>query len=62
MSQALESLEPGDDVAAMSHPTPIVNVFRDDVVTPGLSPQEALAGSPAAEEQRFLVPKILGEE
>jgi aspartyl-tRNA(Asn)/glutamyl-tRNA(Gln) amidotransferase subunit C len=46
----------------MSHPTPLTNVFREDVVRPSLSPEEALAGAPASEEQRFLVPKILGEE
>ena len=51
-----------DGVAAMSHPQPISNVFREDVVTPGLTPQEALAGAPASQEQRFLVPRILGEE
>lgn len=49
-------------VAAMSHPQPIVNVFRDDVVVPGLTPEDALAGAPAAEDGRFSVPKILGEE
>jgi aspartyl-tRNA(Asn)/glutamyl-tRNA(Gln) amidotransferase subunit C len=50
------------DVPAMSHPVPIDNVFRDDVVRPGLTPDEALAGAPASEEQRFLVPQILGED
>lgn len=52
----------GDDVPAMSHPVPVTNVFRPDEVTPGLTPEAALAGAPASEEQRFLVPKILGEE
>jgi aspartyl-tRNA(Asn)/glutamyl-tRNA(Gln) amidotransferase subunit C len=46
----------------MSHPTPIRNVFRDDEVRPCLSPEEALAAAPAREGDRFLVPKILGEE
>lgn len=50
------------DVAPMSHPVPITNVFRADEPTPGLSRDEALAGAPASEEDRFLVPKILGEE
>jgi aspartyl-tRNA(Asn)/glutamyl-tRNA(Gln) amidotransferase subunit C len=59
VSQALEG--PGD-VAPMSHPTPLRNVFRDDVVHRSLSPEEALAAAPASEGQRFLVPKILGEE
>ncbi len=52
----------GDDVPAMSHPVPVTNVFRPDEVTPGLTPEQALAAAPASEEQRFLVPKILGEE
>lgn len=52
----------GDDVEPMSHPVPISNVFRADEVRPGLSPDEALAGAPASEEQRFLVPRILGED
>lgn len=51
----------GEDVPAMSHPVPVTNVFRADEVTPGLTPEGALAGAPASEEQRFLVPKILGE-
>ena len=59
VSQALEG---AGEVEPMSHPTPIRNVFREDVVTPGLTPDQALAGAPAAEGQRFLVPKILGEE
>ncbi len=52
----------GADVPAMSHPVPLTNVFRPDVVTPGLTPEQALEMAPASEEQRFLVPKILGEE
>ena len=52
----------GEDVPATSHPIEITNVFRDDVVVPGLSPEEALAGAPAVEQQRFSVPRILGDE
>lgn len=52
----------GDDVEAMSHPVPVDNVFREDVVSPSLRPEDALAGAPASDQQRFLVPKILGEE
>ena len=50
------------DVAATSHPLPLRNVFRLDVVIPSLSPADALSGAPAQEEQRFRVPQILGEE
>lgn len=50
------------DVEPTSHPLPLANVFRDDVVVPGLTAEEALAGAPESEQQRFLVPRILGEE
>ena len=50
------------DVPATSHPVPLRNVFRPDVVIPSLSPADALSGAPAQEEQRFRVPQILGEE
>ena len=52
----------GADVPPTSHPLPLTNVFREDVVTPGLSADEALAGAPETEQQRFSVPRILGEE
>ena len=52
----------GADVAPTSHPLPLKNVFRPDVIRPSLTPEEALSGAPASEEQRFRVPQILGEE
>ena len=51
-----------DDIPPTSHPLPLTNVFRDDVVRPGLTAEEALSGAPQVEDQRFAVPKILGEE
>lgn len=51
-----------DDIAPTSHALPLVNVFRDDVVTPGLSPAQALSGAPEVEDQKFAVPRILGDE
>lgn len=50
-----------DGVTATSHPQPIQNVFREDQVRPSLTPEQALSGAPAQEEQRFRVPQILGE-
>lgn len=50
------------DVPPTSHPLPLTNVFREDVVRPSLSPDEALAAGPAVEDQRFRVPRILDEE
>ena len=51
-----------DDIEPTSHALPLTNVFRDDVVVPSLSAEAALSGAPQVEEQRFAVPKILGEE
>jgi aspartyl-tRNA(Asn)/glutamyl-tRNA(Gln) amidotransferase subunit C len=50
-----------DGVKPTSHPQPIENVTRPDVVLPSLSPSDALSGAPAQEDQRFRVPQILGE-
>ena len=50
------------DVPPTSHPLPLTNVFREDVVTPWLSAEEALPGAPESAQQRFSVPRILGEE
>ena len=52
----------GDDVPPTSHPLPVTNVFREDVVVPSLSAEQALSGAPASEQQRFAVPRILGDE
>jgi len=49
------------DVPATSHPIPVENVYREDVVVPGLTPDEALSGAPASEDSRFRVPRILEE-
>ena len=50
-----------DDIPPTSHAVPLINVFRADVVRPGLTQQQALSGAPAAENGRFRVPRILGE-
>jgi len=52
----------GEDVPATSHPIPMANVSRDDVVEPSLTPADALAAAPEAQDGRFRVPQILGEE
>ena len=50
------------DVPPTSHPVALVNVFRADVPRPGLDRAEVLAEAPVAEDGRFRVPRILGEE
>lgn len=51
-----------DDIPPTSHAVPLVNVFREDAVRPGLTQRQALSGAPAAVDGRFRVPRILGEE
>ena len=50
-----------DDIPPTSHALPLTNVFRADVVRPSLPVAEVLAGAPASEQDRFRVPRILGE-
>ncbi|GAA1741261.1 Asp-tRNA(Asn)/Glu-tRNA(Gln) amidotransferase subunit GatC [Isoptericola hypogeus] len=50
------------DVPATSHPLPMTNVFREDVPAPALPVADVLASAPDAEDGRFAVPQILGEE
>jgi aspartyl-tRNA(Asn)/glutamyl-tRNA(Gln) amidotransferase subunit C len=50
------------DVPPTSHPLPITNVTRPDEVLPHLRQDQALAGAPAVEADRFRVPRILDEE
>jgi aspartyl-tRNA(Asn)/glutamyl-tRNA(Gln) amidotransferase subunit C len=49
-----------DDVAPMTQPYVLTNVFREDVVVPGLDRDEVLAAAPEAEHGRFRVPPIIG--
>jgi aspartyl-tRNA(Asn)/glutamyl-tRNA(Gln) amidotransferase subunit C len=37
-------------------------VFRPDELRPSLTQQQVLSGAPEAEDGRFRVPRILGEE
>ncbi len=50
------------DVPATSHPIPLENVFRPDVVGEMLTIAQVLQNAPDATEDRFKVTAILGEE
>lgn len=62
-------LDHAADIAALdlqgvpptAHPLPLVNVLRDDEVVPCLPRDVVLAGAPDASDDRFRVPRILGE-
>ncbi|MBE9376230.1 Asp-tRNA(Asn)/Glu-tRNA(Gln) amidotransferase subunit GatC [Saccharopolyspora sp. HNM0983] len=51
-----------DDIPPTSHAVPVTNVFRPDEVRPSLPRDQVLAGAPAAEQERFRVPRILNQE
>ena len=51
-----------EDIPPTSHSVPLTNIYRDDVVRPSLTQEEALSGAPDAFEGRFRVPRILDEE
>jgi aspartyl-tRNA(Asn)/glutamyl-tRNA(Gln) amidotransferase subunit C len=51
-----------DDIPPTSHSVPLTNIYRDDVVRPCLTQEEALSGAPDSAEGRFRVPRILDEE
>jgi aspartyl-tRNA(Asn)/glutamyl-tRNA(Gln) amidotransferase subunit C len=50
------------DVPPTTHALPLSNIYRADEPVPSLGADRALAGAPAAEDGRFRVPRILGEE
>ena len=50
------------EVPATSHPIPLTNVWREDVVGETVNRDEVLAQAPAAQDGQFLVPQILGED
>jgi aspartyl-tRNA(Asn)/glutamyl-tRNA(Gln) amidotransferase subunit C len=52
----------GPDVPATSHPLPLTNVFREDVIVPGLTVEQALSGAPDRQGDWFRVAPILDEE
>jgi aspartyl-tRNA(Asn)/glutamyl-tRNA(Gln) amidotransferase subunit C len=50
------------DLPPTSHAVPLTNVFRPDEPEPSLGADAVLAGAPAAEDGRFRVPQILGDD
>lgn len=59
---AAVSQAPTEGVPPTTHAVPVTNVVRDDANRPSLGAEAALSGAPAAEDGRFRVPRILGEE
>ena len=57
----VEALDVGD-VPPTMHPYPLRNVLRVDEIRPSVDREEVLDQAPSAEDGRFKVPPILGEE
>ena len=51
-----------DDVPPTTHAVPVTNVARADNIVECLPRDDVLAMAPAAEDNRFRVPRILDEE
>jgi aspartyl-tRNA(Asn)/glutamyl-tRNA(Gln) amidotransferase subunit C len=51
-----------DDIQTTSHPIPMANVFREDVVRLSLTQAQALSGAADSDSGRFKVSAILDDE
>jgi aspartyl-tRNA(Asn)/glutamyl-tRNA(Gln) amidotransferase subunit C len=68
-TQLASVLEHAADIGALdlegvpptAHPFPLTNVFRQDVPRPCLDRDEVLFQAPEVEDDRFRIPRILGE-
>jgi aspartyl-tRNA(Asn)/glutamyl-tRNA(Gln) amidotransferase subunit C len=49
------------NVEPLSHVIELSNVFREDLLKPGLSREEALRNAPAKTGKFFKVPKVIGD-
>lgn len=50
------------DVPPTGHAYPLTNVLAEDVPRPSLPPEVAISTAPQAEDGRFRVPRIVGEQ
>ena len=50
-----------ENVEPLAHCLPVHNVFREDVPTPSLDVEKALANAPARADDYFKVPKVLDD-
>ncbi|MEK7280904.1 MAG: Asp-tRNA(Asn)/Glu-tRNA(Gln) amidotransferase subunit GatC [Chloroflexota bacterium] len=56
--QALQEVNT-TEVPPTAYPIPLQNIFREDQITPSLSPEQVLANAPQAEEGHFKVRAVL---
>lgn len=46
-------------IVPTAHAVPMENAFRDDLVTPGFTPEQALSNAPDAAENAFRVRRVI---
>jgi len=51
-----------DHIPPTAQTIEVENILRDDIVTPSLDVDDALAGAPERSGDHFVVPAILGED
>lgn len=51
-----------ENVEPLSHPNEVSNVFRDDVLKPSISTEEALKNAPDKNDNFFKVPKVIQDK
>jgi aspartyl-tRNA(Asn)/glutamyl-tRNA(Gln) amidotransferase subunit C len=49
-----------ENVSPMSHPSQMINAFRDDIVVTSIPTEIALSNAPERDEYAFIVPKVVG--
>ena len=60
-AEDVEALET-EGVPPTAHPLPLKNVLRPDEPRPSIDRSEVFAAAPSVQDDRFRVPRILGEE
>jgi len=50
-----------ENIEPMAHAVELQNVLAEDVPSPSLTPDEALANAPHRDGDYFMVPKVIGE-
>lgn len=51
-----------ENVEPLSHPVEHQNVFREDLVKPSVTTDDALKNAPSSVDSHFKVPKVIGDK
>ncbi len=48
-----------EGVEPTAHPHPVTNVWQEDIVKEGFTPEEAMSNAPASRQNMIIVPKVV---